>query len=134
LAKGEVQIGAQRDARSARLFARMPRFARYLVFWRRLARDPFLVKKMMGTVTITSLAGMGKDGGYGWGIPIGIHPLAIALGNIARKPGVVGDAIVIREYLSTTVLFDHDVTDGAPVARFVQRLKELLETGFGLRE
>jgi pyruvate/2-oxoglutarate dehydrogenase complex dihydrolipoamide acyltransferase (E2) component len=40
----------------------------------------------------------------------------------------------IREYLSMTVLFDHDVVDGAPVARFVQRLKELLETCYGLDE
>jgi len=40
----------------------------------------------------------------------------------------------IREYLSITVLFDHDVTDGAPVARFIQRLKELLKTCHGLVE
>ncbi|PKL74508.1 MAG: dehydrogenase, partial [Candidatus Melainabacteria bacterium HGW-Melainabacteria-1] len=25
-----------------------------------------------------------------------------------------------------------DVTDGAPVARFVQRLRELMELGFGI--
>lgn len=49
-------------------------------------------------------------------------------------PYVVGDAIEIREYLSTTVLFDHDVIDGAPVAHFVQRLKQLIETGHGLDE
>jgi len=33
-----------------------------------------------------------------------------------------------------TVLFDHDVTDGAPVVRFIQRLKELLEESYGLNE
>jgi len=88
----------------------------------------------MGTVVVTSIGNIGKGSGYGWAIPIGIHPLIIALGSIARKPGVVGDTIEIREYLSTTVLFDHDVIDGAPVARFVQRLKELLETCFGLSE
>jgi hypothetical protein len=31
-----------------------------------------------------------------------------------------------------SVLFDHDVTDGAPVFRFIQRLNELLEDGYGL--
>ena len=31
-----------------------------------------------------------------------------------------------------TILFDHDVTDGAPVVRFIQRLKEPLE-GFFVR-
>ena len=60
--------------------------------------------------------------------------LSFALGSIARKPGVVGEEIRIREYLSMTVLFDHDVTDGAPVVRFIQRLKELLEKSYGLNE
>lgn len=54
--------------------------------------------------------------------------------ELMRKPGVVGDRIEIREYLSTTVLFDHDVIDGAPAARFVQRLKGLCGTCFGLSE
>ena len=63
---------------------------------------------------------------------MGIHPLVIALGGIARKPGIVGDKVEVREYLGMTVLFDHDVTDGAPVARFVQRLRELIENGYGL--
>ncbi len=40
---------------------------------------------------------------YGWAIPIGIHPVVFALGSIARKPGVVGEEIKIREYLSMTV-------------------------------
>jgi pyruvate/2-oxoglutarate dehydrogenase complex dihydrolipoamide acyltransferase (E2) component len=134
LEKDEVQIGARRNARAAGIFARMPRYLRNLIVWQRLARDPFLAKKTMGTVAVTSVGGIGKGSDYGWAIPIGIHPLIIALGSIARKPGVVGDTIEIREYLSTTVLFDHDVIDGAPVARFVQRLKELLETCFGLSE
>jgi pyruvate/2-oxoglutarate dehydrogenase complex dihydrolipoamide acyltransferase (E2) component len=34
--------------------------------------------------------------------------------------------------LSLTVVFDHDVVDGAPAARFVQRLVELIEGGYGL--
>jgi pyruvate/2-oxoglutarate dehydrogenase complex dihydrolipoamide acyltransferase (E2) component len=34
--------------------------------------------------------------------------------------------------LSLTVIFDHDVVDGAPAARFVKRLVELIEGGYGL--
>ena len=37
-----------------------------------------------------------------------------------------------RAYLSLTVDFDHDIVDGAPAARFVQQLKELIERGDGL--
>jgi pyruvate/2-oxoglutarate dehydrogenase complex dihydrolipoamide acyltransferase (E2) component len=134
LEKNEVQIGTRRNVRAARIFAMLPRFARDLILWRRLANDSFLSKKTMGRVVVTTVGNVGRCSGHGWAIPIGIHPLIIALGSIARKPGVVGDAIEIREYLSTTVLFDHDVIDGAPATRFVQRLKELIETGYGLVE
>ena len=134
LGTGEVQLGARRNARLTRAFNLMPRFVRYLLVWRRLTKDPFFAKKTMGTVVVTSVGSIGKDSGYGWAIPIGIHPVVFALGNIAKKPGVVGEEIKIREYLSMTVLFDHDVTDGAPVARFIQRLKELLEQSYGLNE
>jgi pyruvate/2-oxoglutarate dehydrogenase complex dihydrolipoamide acyltransferase (E2) component len=67
-----------------------------------------------------------------WGIPIGIHPLIVAVGAIAKRPGVVHDQIVIREYVGLTILFDHDVTDGAPVARFIKRLDQLIANGYGL--
>lgn len=129
---GEVQLGTRRRALVTRLFSSLPGPLRNLILWRRLAKDPFLAKRTMGTVVVTSIGGLGKGGGYGWAIPLGIHPLLVAIGSIARKPGVVGDAIAVREYLSLTVLFDHDVTDGAPVARFVRRLNELLESCAGL--
>ena len=61
-----------------------------------------------------------------------MHTLEIALGGIAQKPGIVDGRIEIRDYLCITVSFDHDIVDGAPAARFVQRFKELLEAGFGL--
>jgi pyruvate/2-oxoglutarate dehydrogenase complex dihydrolipoamide acyltransferase (E2) component len=134
LEAGEVQLGARRNARLTRAFALMPRFVRNLLVWRRLTKDPFFAKKTMGTVVVSSVGSVGKDSDYGWAIPIGIHPVVFALGNIARKPGVVGEEIRVREYLSMTVLFDHDVTDGAPVVRFIQRLKELLEKSYGLNE
>jgi pyruvate/2-oxoglutarate dehydrogenase complex dihydrolipoamide acyltransferase (E2) component len=34
--------------------------------------------------------------------------------------------------LNLTVLFDHEVIDGAPAARFTRRLVELIESGYGL--
>jgi 2-oxoacid dehydrogenases acyltransferase (catalytic domain) len=30
------------------------------------------------------------------------------------------------------ISFDHDIIDGAPAARFTERLKELIESGYGL--
>ncbi len=71
---------------------------------------------------------------YGWPIPTTSHPLAFAIGGITKKPGVINDKIEIREYLTITVLFNHDVVDGAPAARFINKLKELIESGYGLTE
>jgi pyruvate/2-oxoglutarate dehydrogenase complex dihydrolipoamide acyltransferase (E2) component len=65
----------------------------------------------------------------GWLIPSSIHPIAFAMGSIVKKPGLIGDRIETREYLPLTVLIDHDVVDGAPAARFLSRLTEIVETG-----
>jgi len=132
LSPGGVQLGSRLDPRLEKAFTMLPQFLRKLLVWRRLLRDPFVAKKAMGTVVVTSVGSIGASGGYVWPIPIGMQPLIFGLGSISRKPGLVGDEIAAREYLSMTVLFDHDVTDGAPVVRFLECLKGLLEQGHGL--
>ncbi len=136
LAPGEQTIDlAERmpSPRTIRFFASMPLFVRKAVYWNRLFRDPFRVKRMMGTVSVTSVGMFGKvSGGSSWGIPVEFHPLTVALGAIARKPAVVGDRVEAREFLGMTIVFDHDVVDGAPVAMFLQRLREVVESGHGL--
>jgi pyruvate/2-oxoglutarate dehydrogenase complex dihydrolipoamide acyltransferase (E2) component len=131
IAAGATQVGAAQAAWMLRLFNMLPKPARDLIVWRRLQRDPFFMKRMMGTVSVTAI-GMVGHGGIGWGIPVGIHPLLIAVGGISPRPIMVGDRLVMREHLGLTVLFDHDVTDGAPVARFIGRLQELMESGHAL--
>lgn len=37
-----------------------------------------------------------------------------------------------RDQLCLTISFDHNVVDGAPAARFTERLKGLVESGYGL--
>ena len=94
---------------------------------------PRLWKKNVGTVGITAV-GMFENGA-GWGIPIAPPTtLMMTVGGIAEKPGVVDGHFAIREYLSLTLSFDHDIVDGAPAARFTTRLKELIESGYGLCE
>src|SRR5713226_1548421 len=71
--------------------------------------------------------------GAGWGIlPANAHPLWMTVGGIGQKPGVVDGQIAIRDYLSLTISFDHNIIDGAPAARFTERLKDLIESGYGL--
>jgi pyruvate/2-oxoglutarate dehydrogenase complex dihydrolipoamide acyltransferase (E2) component len=54
------------------------------------------------------------------------------VGSITWKPAVVDGRIEPREMLNLTVIFDHNVIDGAPAARFTRRLVELIESGSGL--
>ena len=102
------------------------------IFWWMLGRYPQVQKKYGGTVCLSAVGMFGK--GAFWGIPITEHTLDLTLGGIAEKPGVVDGQIAIREYLSVTLSFDHTIIDGAPAARFTQRLKELIESGYGLAE
>jgi hypothetical protein len=130
---GEVQIAADRAAWMSKIFITLPRFLRDWLFWRPVFHDPFLFKRMMGTVSVTAL-GIAGQTGMSWGIPIGIHPLIIAVGAIAKRPGIIHDEIAIREYVGLTVLFDHDVTDGAPVGHFIKRLQKLMNDRYGLED
>lgn len=119
--------------RTMRIFASLPFFLRKVVYWNRMLRGPFRIKRTTGTVAVTSVGMFGKvGGGSSWGLPITYQPLIVALGAIARRPAVVGDRIEPREFIGMTVAFDHDVVDGAPMAMFLQRLRELMESGYGL--
>jgi pyruvate/2-oxoglutarate dehydrogenase complex dihydrolipoamide acyltransferase (E2) component len=95
--------------------------------------DPTIGVAESGTVMVTAVGMFGK-GHSGWGITSSPHSLALIVGGTARKPACVGDRIEPRELLSLTVMFDHDVVDGAPAARFVRRLVELIESSDGLDE
>ncbi len=113
----------------AALYALVPSPVR-LLFWKALSRDAFAAKRIMGTAGITAVGMMGKV--WGWPLTVGVHTVDLAVGSIVRRPAVVGEAIASRELLPVTVLVDHDLVDGAPAARFVARLAELVEACYGL--
>jgi pyruvate/2-oxoglutarate dehydrogenase complex dihydrolipoamide acyltransferase (E2) component len=122
-------LGEHNIKKKVKYYLSLPKFIRKILIKRRL-KDPIKVKQLMGTIIVTSIGMFGKL--YGWPIPTSNHPLAFGIGSIIEKPGVIGDKIEIREFMTTTVLFDHDVINGAPATRFISRLAELLESGFGL--
>ena len=122
------------DARTVsllRTYARLPGPLRRLAYRFAMA-SPQRLKRIGGTVSVTAVGMFGEGGG--WGIPIPLHTLNLTLGGIATKPVVVDGQIVPREMLSVTLSFDHDVVDGAPAARFAERLRGLIEGAFGLQE
>ena len=78
-----------------------------------------------GTFTITNLGSFGIDVFD----PIIVPPQAGILGvcRIADKAVVINKQVVVRSMMNLCLSFDHRIVDGAPAARFLQRLKELLE-------
>jgi hypothetical protein len=96
-------------------------------------RDPTIQVSMGGTVTVTSV-GMFGGGHSGWGLTPTPESLALVVGGTAWKPAIVEGRIEPREILNLTVMFNHDVIDGAPATRFTRRLVELIESGYGLDE
>lgn len=122
-------LNSRKTARLAPILFRLPQAIRML-FWKKIMRDPFFAKQTMGTAAVTSIGMMGTVNGYI--IPNTIFTSCYALGSIAKKPAVIDDQIKIREYLYMTVVFDHDVIDGGPAARFVGHLVSLIENAYGL--
>jgi len=80
-----------------------------------------------GTFTITNL-GMFEIEQFA---PV-INPpecCILAVGAVIREPVVVDDSdrIEVRSRIQLTLVFDHRIVDGAPAARFLQRIKHLIE-------
>jgi pyruvate/2-oxoglutarate dehydrogenase complex dihydrolipoamide acyltransferase (E2) component len=90
-------------------------------------RLPHLFRQFSSSVQVTAVGMFGKGGG--WGITMPNFTLTVVIGGIVKKPGVYNDEIAIREYLDLTISVDHDIVDGAPIARFINRLQGLLENG-----
>jgi len=130
-----IQANPTRSAQTGGLIdlaPRVPAVVRNLFYWT-LRQNPHWTKAIAGTVIVTAVGMFAQGSGWGIGF-LPYHTLGITLGGIGSKPGVVNGRIEIRDYLNLTISFDHDIVDGAPAARFVQQLKELVERGFGLCE
>ena len=78
-----------------------------------------------GTFTITNL-GMYEIDGF---TPIVNLPESaiLGVGRIQAKPVVRDGEIVVRQMMTLSLSFDHRSIDGAPAARFLQRVKHLIE-------
>lgn len=80
-----------------------------------------------GTFTVSNLGMLGVDGF----IAI-INPpqcAILAVGRVAPRVVTDGDGIEIKTIMTVTLSADHRVVDGAGAARFLQRVKMLLESG-----
>ncbi len=81
-----------------------------------------------GTFTITNLGMYGVD----VFIPI-INPPETAIlgvGKVVEKPVAVNGQVTIKPLMQLSLVYDHRIVDGAPAARFLQTVKQILETDY----
>ncbi len=128
----EPAASAQRSGPLQRLSTFTPSALRRL-FLRALRGSPHALRRAAGTTLVTAVGMFGSGAGWAIGI-VPLHTLALTVGGIARRPGVVDGRIEPREYLSLTASVDHDIVDGAPAARFVERLRRIVEGAELLRD
>jgi pyruvate/2-oxoglutarate dehydrogenase complex dihydrolipoamide acyltransferase (E2) component len=109
----------------------VPKPVRWLL-WRALRRSPKMRVRYGGTVVVTSLGSVTSV--RGWGVGTVAYPVSLTVGGIHPQPRLRDGQLEERELLRFTVSLDHEVVDGAPAARFVRRLCELLEQAYGLED
>lgn len=119
----------KKTRRFEKVYYLLPGFARRFA-WKFLLKHPKLAFEKMGNVAFTSIGMIGKVNG--WFIPISVHPICFGISSVIKKPSVINDRIEIREMLKMSILFDHDVIDGAPMARFISELSQNIENGLNL--
>jgi pyruvate dehydrogenase E2 component (dihydrolipoamide acetyltransferase) len=78
-----------------------------------------------GTFTITNLGAQEIESF----VPVINLPecAILAVGAIMPKAAVDNDAVVVQKMMALTLVFDHRIVDGSAAAKFLQRVKHLLE-------
>ncbi len=108
-----------------KVFPALPKSIKNVV-WNRFMNNPFFMKNITGTVGITSVAIAGKA--KGWALPISMQPICFALGSMTENIVTTAEnKLEKRDCLRMTIMFDHDVIDGAPAARFVSSFTKLVD-------
>jgi pyruvate/2-oxoglutarate dehydrogenase complex dihydrolipoamide acyltransferase (E2) component len=121
------------NVRLRRRVAGLPGIVRRIVSWR-IGRSPFLLKKFHGTIGLTNLQRPGIQSPF-FALPPNIFTLTMAVGSITDRflPDASGQPR-LRRMLCLTGGADHAVIDGMSLARFVERLIQLIESATGLDE
>lgn len=130
-ATASVGRESHRFESAMRWLAWLPRFVRVGLL-RLVTRSPLLVKRWTGTTFVTSVGKFASLPGFV--IPFAAGPMAVsfALGSVVDKPVLRDGELRNHAMLALTVIVNHDLVDGGPAARFVQRLQVLVEGATGL--
>ncbi|MGW8316001.1 MAG: 2-oxo acid dehydrogenase subunit E2 [Bacteroidales bacterium] len=93
----------------------------------RIAERNLKMARRYGKVAVTAVGMYSSE--PVWFIPHGSGTVLLTVGSIEKREEIQGGVPEIREYLSLTGSFDHNIIDGAPAARFMNQLLETLGEG-----
>jgi pyruvate/2-oxoglutarate dehydrogenase complex dihydrolipoamide acyltransferase (E2) component len=93
----------------------------------RLADHNIRMAKRYGKVSVTAVGMFNKDAV--WFIPCGSATVLLTVGGINDKVVMHEGILSVREHLCLTVSFDHNIVDGAPAARFIKQLMDVIKSG-----
>lgn len=96
------------------------------LFFRTMQRSVWL-HRASGTVSVSSVGMFGRGSGFAVAAPA-VLTLNVFVGGLSERPWAVDGRVDVREVLDLTVTVDHNVVDGAPAARFVASMRELVES------
>jgi len=92
------------------------------------ARQGKLTKEELtgGTFTVTNLGMYGVE----FFTPIINPPEAaiLGVGKIVEKPVVVDGKVEVKPLMTLSLSYDHRIVDGAPAAKFLQKIKHYMES------
>jgi len=126
-------VSAEISRKKLKTLYKFPKFMRRMIFWNRLQKNPFMLKKLSGTCHVVSI-GMFGPGRRGWGVNVGYLPIHVVLGGISEQPRYEGDKLIKKEILNITIKLDHVTIDGGPATRFGVQLADYIENAYALDE
>ncbi|MBK8480168.1 MAG: 2-oxo acid dehydrogenase subunit E2 [Proteobacteria bacterium] len=127
-----LRLVSARRRLGLRLALSVPGCLRRLVY-RALLSFPRLAKRYTGTMLVTAVGRFSGGAGWGFSAP-GLHNLSVVIGGIASRPTATSGEPGPRAVLCLTVSANHELVDGAPLARFTRDFARRLEGAEGLTE
>jgi pyruvate/2-oxoglutarate dehydrogenase complex dihydrolipoamide acyltransferase (E2) component len=112
-----------------RIMLVLPRWLVVIVL-KSVLRRHALIKKLSGTAFVTSVSMFSNMPGFILPYVGGPKACSFAIGSSLKKPVARGGVICLREMINVTAVFNHDLIDGAPAARFINELRALIETRY----
>lgn len=103
-----------------------------LKFFVTIADQNISLGKKYGKVAITAVGMFCRQ--PVWFVPHGSATVLLTVGSINKKLIQIDNKLTEREHLCLTVTFDHDIVDGAPAARFMDKLSSTLREADFLEE